>query len=734
MPVSPYRRTHNKKISAEEVKENIRLYAENIIEYDPCENPTNRRKTACRCLRPINTNAELFDKTLELLGKYESLDQSGRQLFLHGAITHSNIMKQNLIRGQMRSCTFALNGVTLDDGDTVHLCHNSFRQLYCIGAKQWKKLCDEAVLPDPKNKTLYKDNMNRNHKQTQDVVDFLHKFGVDEGEAHATRFIRLESGTALRDSDVDMLQLPSFYSKRQLYERYCYDRGWEVRAFNDGSYPPVKKYKRRKNDFEDGDMALWPLGSEPLEVCSWPTFIRIWRNHLPHLKIRSPSLDTCTTCDVMTKSLRYNFETVIEDERNNEGESDETTMVCPVTKKPSILKNPDLESSREEIILEAAKHVKAARAQRALASQKMEKAETSEDRKVITLVIDYCQNLSVPHLGGEQPGDTYYYSPIWLYCLGIVDVSLGRLFAYTYPEYAANKGANNVASILVKHIINQYLSIPQKQGYNDPHGELNIIMDNCGGQNKNGVLLKLGSYLVEIGWFREINFIFLIKGHTKNECDRMFNLLKISWRKSNIYCFSQALEVLNSVDDVTAIDASCNYHHDYDKTFKAFYKQPVSGTIQKNHIFSFKKDNMNNVIMFTKRSANAKVTSSQSLKKREKPFQSKIRQLRLLHATIDGLDPIGLKPIKQVHLYTKWRKFIPQQYRDETCPLPSNETIRTVKKTKKMMMIQTMISHFLPWGRKTHQLKHKMRMKSLLRTMIKTKNPNQSRNVNVKSD
>ena len=61
------------------------------------------------------------------------------------------------------------------------------------------------------------------------------------------------------------------------------------------------------------------------------------------------------------------------------------------------------------------------------------------DKKVITLVIDYCQNLDLPHLGGEQPGDTYYFSPVWMHCLGIVDVSKDQLYAYIYEESAAKK-------------------------------------------------------------------------------------------------------------------------------------------------------------------------------------------------------------------------------------------------------------------------------------------------------
>ena len=75
----------------------------------------------------------------------------------------------------------------------------------------------------------------------------------------------------------------------------------------------------------------------------------------------------------------------------------------------------------------ASKHIEAARAQKELAQIKVDAAEESMNKsnppkRTVTLVMDFCQNLHLPHLGGEQPGDTYYYSPVWLYFLGIVNI------------------------------------------------------------------------------------------------------------------------------------------------------------------------------------------------------------------------------------------------------------------------------------------------------------------------
>ena len=83
---------------------------------------------------------------------------------------------------------------------------------------------------------------------------------------------------------------------------------------------------------------------------------------------------------------------------------------------------------------------------------------------------------------------------------------------------------------MITFIINNFV-------YGEKINKLNVIMDNCGGQNKNGTVLKMAAYFVERGCFNRVNLIFLVKGHTKNDCDRMFNRLKIRWLKSNVYTF-----------------------------------------------------------------------------------------------------------------------------------------------------------------------------------------------------
>jgi hypothetical protein len=62
-----------------------------------------------------------------------------------------------------------------------------------------------------------------------------------------------------------------------------------------------------------------------------------------------------------------------------------------------------------------------------------------------------------------------------------------------------------------------------------------IIMDNCGGQNKNKYVLYLALLLVQLKSFLTVEIIFYIRGHTKNACDQLFNQLMKHWHKRQVF-------------------------------------------------------------------------------------------------------------------------------------------------------------------------------------------------------
>ena len=79
---------------------------------------------------------------------------------------------------------------------------------------------------------------------------------------------------------------------------------------------------------------------------------------------------------------------------------------------------------REVMVIEATEHLRMSRAQRKLYQEKVDKARRTVDKghaeRTYTFVVDYGQNMELPVFNKQQPGCTYYYSPMSVNNLGIV--------------------------------------------------------------------------------------------------------------------------------------------------------------------------------------------------------------------------------------------------------------------------------------------------------------------------
>ena len=357
----------------------------------------------------------------------------------------------------------------------------------------------------------------------------------------------------------------------------------------------------------------------------------------------------------------------------------------------------------QSILDKAKDHVKQYKHQRILCNQIIDNARNDVlsnvippafKRKVIT--IDMGQNLQLPNFPAEQPGDAYYLSPLTIYLVGIVDNAsfdeksgkfLEQMGAFVWKEGEADRGANNICSCLLKYF--------QKKGWlhkkNSRYTELTIVADNCGGQTKNKHVVRFQMWLVEAGYFAKIVLLFLVKGHTKNACDRMFNLVKLGYHKKNTYTYSQLLDCMNEHDqiDVTKMEEKdmFNFLEWQDK----HYKQPTGGSFKRTHLFTFTKQNLTPTLMLMQDDCNTVVrvdnllptSTRQNAKAKKMTANDRKIAISSMLNNLNVLKSPGIRPIKQVELYTKWRTLIPDvNDREETCPRPSDEILESVKKQK----------------------------------------------------
>lgn len=653
-----------------------------------CYCPNKKKFMLCYCVFVSLATDEAIDACVTFMGVLGNSPKNLRKTQLLGIMNAAKQFREidcrfnaYLKRSRRRILQpikaqqyFAIPGIS-------PVCRTSFMNICALTNKVWTGLMASVdantIVPLPhrgignKRRTEY----SAFGECLEDLKTFFEDVIDDYGEPWATRFVREK--VSLRECNEDDHCLPSSFTKRKLYELFCYHRGYNLKS---SKATKIADYPLR-DDFDD---ILWTEDSQPLPVCSESSFRRFWKKEFPNLKIRPPSEDICGECLVYRNSFKYTSKrkndlqelSDIESECQSVGSS--SSSQSNTTNNITFDEVHDFIKDSEQILKDAGEHVEKARQMRFFAANCMNEAQqqasnTPQSEKKYVIVMDYSQNLDLPHLGSSQPGDSYYFSPKNVYIFGIVNVSQkpNKLTAYVYQEEDGNKGGDNVASLLMCYLTNNIIR------RNEIGGCLTIIADNCAGQNKNNSVLRMALWLVEMKHFNKVQIVFYVKGHTKNACDRMFNLLKKKFHKQDVYCFQQLCEILQDNTDVTVVPTNFEFFYSWSNCLNVFYKKFNAGTIMKNHLFFVTRDEP--TVMKTMVCAGNYEIQRQELIKNSKGRSEVSRSEEMQNYVLTKLNPPGLKPIKQVELFTKWRQFVIEEYKDVTCPRPSDEIMNKIR-------------------------------------------------------
>jgi hypothetical protein len=128
---------------------------------------------------------------------------------------------------------------------------------------------------------------------------------------------------------------------------------------------------------------------------------------------------------------------------------------------------------------------------------------------------------------------------------------------------------------------------------------------------------------------------------------------------------------------MNVVDTREDVFKDYGAMLDNFYGTFKPGTIQKNQIFRV-EDTDASLVMQCSTHSEAPFVEQAMLKRGQVRFD-KTRVAAMEAFELQTLKAPGLRPIKQVELYKKFRPFVPREFWEDTCPIPSDDVLAQVK-------------------------------------------------------
>lgn len=355
------------------------------------------------------------------------------------------------------------------------------------------------------------------------------------------------------------------------------------------------------------------------------TFYSIFRSGAcKYIRINSPRSDMCDTCDLLKNTL-------ISIARQHK-ENEEVPLPPP----------------------ELTNHLSLARAAREDYKTDQKRARKGE---ISHFSFDYSQNLALPQKA-DQPGSFYFFSLRNIYLFGITDESCNHQMNYLIDESHCAKGSNEVMSM-----ISHFLSSLSRE----KRTHLVFNADNCVGQNKNNTMVKFFLWQCLMGYSQTIEVKFMIKGHTHFGPDSNFSYIKKRYRRSNAFSVEHLKTIIRASSTTNNVEI-LNHTNFFD--FKTGLKSYFNDLprITDYHYFLF-KTNIPGVIS-VKKHLNDPWTEHLLLKKSLNV--SDLRSKNVFSPRLLVAPEIAHE--KQISLYEKVRKYVPDEFKDVLCPKPSNYT------------------------------------------------------------
>jgi hypothetical protein len=194
----------------------IKAFLLQLQDLPSCFNKTMQKYVKCSCvkqLRDINhAHAVVYLSDVASVRK-----------------RYQDALYKELINGRRhRSAGYNLRiGDDKDKGYSPLVCRNAFLNIMSIGKRRHTTLWETRFIPGANlHKNTGNSSVTRSPELLNAGIDFIKDKGAREGEVYATRIIRTLTGHELRDEEKGAVDLPSNTSCREMYEKFCFGRGW----------------------------------------------------------------------------------------------------------------------------------------------------------------------------------------------------------------------------------------------------------------------------------------------------------------------------------------------------------------------------------------------------------------------------------------------------------------------------------------------------------------------------
>ena len=269
-----------KSIADEEFKLLVNEWLENKTN---CSDMNNGQITNCDCFAMLqeNNHLEIITECItEALFASKDLRNHCVNEVIGGGHAASKLIKKYCSKVYMLS----------KSNQHLVFCKHTACFLLNIGRRKYQTITNE-----------YGDVIKKAHGNIGNIIDkqnisvfklecalHIKNIASEQGEQHATRFMREHHKIWVRDTEVDTVELPSYYTKRRIYRNYCWDKGWQAKTNARGDYEILKRPACPEDTY--------PPEGPHHRIVSWGLFRQVWDTECPHMRIRPSCRDTCDMC------------------------------------------------------------------------------------------------------------------------------------------------------------------------------------------------------------------------------------------------------------------------------------------------------------------------------------------------------------------------------------------------------------------------------------------------------